>query len=428
MLGQPIVVILGGGTGSGLFPLTRNRSKAAVPIAGKYRLIDIPLSNCLLSELYHIFVLTQYNSGSLNRHIAQTFQIPPFLDGFVEVRAASLTDQNPNWYQGTADSVRQNLQVVQSAAEINGSDTVLILSGDHLYQMDYREILAFHRSRDADVTVSVVPATADRAKSLGVVRCDDDLRVLQFMEKPSQPEDLQTMLSRPNDEKPYLGSMGIYVFRLSVLEAVLRDPTHNEFGRDIMPKLIDRYNVAAYPFAHYWENVGSMRLYYEAMLELTQPKPGFRLFERPDRNRFFTRGRSLPSAKVNSATVEDAVLAEGAILEDGAQITRSIVGTRAFLGQNVEICDSVIFGSDFYEPIEERKRRLDVGEIPLGIGEGCILRGCIIDKNVRIGRDVVLENTQGIWEADHDKFFIREGIIVVPKEIVIEDGFRMPRF
>jgi len=428
MLGQPIVVILGGGTGSGLFPLTRNRSKAAVPIAGKYRLIDIPLSNCLLSELYHIFVLTQYNSGSLNRHIAQTFQIPPFLDGFVEVRAASLTDQNPNWYQGIADSVRQNFQVVQSAAEINGSDTVLILSGDHLYQMDYREILAFHRSQDADVTVSVVPASAERAKSLGVVRCDDSLRVLQFMEKPNQPNDLNAMIARPDAEKPYLGSMGIYVFRLSVLEQVLRDPTHNEFGRDIMPKLYERYHVAAYPFAHYWENVGSIRLYYEAMLELTRPEPGFRLFERPDRNRFFTRGRSLPSAKVNGATVEDAVLAEGAILEEGTQITRSIIGTRAFLGQRVEVRDAVIFGSDFYEPIEERVRRLNAGDIPLGIGEGCVLRGCIIDKNVRIGRDVILENTQGIWEADHDKFFIREGIIVVPKDTVIEDGFRMPRF
>ncbi|MCB9638433.1 MAG: glucose-1-phosphate adenylyltransferase [Myxococcales bacterium] len=428
MLGQPIVVILGGGTGSGLFPLTRNRSKAAVPIAGKYRLIDIPLSNCLLSELYHIFVLTQYNSGSLNRHIAQTFQIPPFLDGFVEVRAASLTEQNPNWYQGTADSVRQNLQVIQSAAEINGSDTVLILSGDHLYQMDYRELLAFHRESGADVTISVAPASEERATSLGIVRCDEHYRVQEFLEKPNDPEQVKAMAIRDDEKKPFWGSMGIYVFRLSVLEEMLQDPSHNEFGRDILPKVYQNHSVAAYPFKNYWENVGTIKLYYEAMLELTRPEPGFRLFERPDRNRFFTRGRSLPSAKVNGATMEDAVLAEGAIIDDGAQITRSLVGTRAFLGRDVEVRDAVIFGADFYEPIEERNRRLRDGEIPLGIGERCILRGCIIDKNVRIGRDVVLENTQGIWEADHEKFFIREGIIVVPKEVVIEDGFRMPRF
>jgi glucose-1-phosphate adenylyltransferase len=428
MQGQPIVVILGGGTGAGLYPLTRNRSKAAVPIAGKYRLIDIPLSNCLLSELYHVFVLTQYNSGSLNRHIVQTFQIPHFLDGFVEVRAASLTQENPNWYQGTADSVRQNLQVIQSAAEINGSDLALILSGDHLYQMDYRPLIAFHREKKADVTVSVVPAPAERAPFLGIAHCDDQQRVSRFVEKPDSPEMLAQMASCPNAEKPYWASMGIYIFRLSVLEEILRDPSCNEFGRDVMPLLPERYHLAAYPFHGYWENVGNIRSFYEAMLQLTDTESGFQLFSHPDRHRFFTRGRSLPPAKINGATLEDAVLAEGAIIEEGAKIHRSIVGSRALLGSNTQLHETICFGADFYESIAERTQRIKTGQIPLGIGEGTLLKRCIIDKNVRIGRHVTLENTQGIQHADHDKFSIRDGIIVVPKDTVIEDHFTMPTF
>jgi len=429
---QPIVVILGGGTGLGLYPLTKNRSKAAVPVAGKYRLIDVPISNCLSSEFYQIFVLTQSNSGSLNRHIVQTFQMPNFIDGFVDVRAASLTPENPNWYQGTADAVRQNLSAIQGAAELAGAEHVLILSGDHLYQMDYRKMMDFHLRKDADITIAVSPVEEKQVQSLGIAQCEGTHKISRFVEKPSRVEnEVLERLRIPEPEglgdKLYRGSMGIYIFRLDVLDKILKGhPDYNEFGRDVLPYSTDFYRVFAYTFDGFWENVGTIHSFYEAMLGMTNFESEFDFFATGNKFRPFSRNRSLPASKINLAEVSNTLLSEGAIVEEGAQINRSVVGMRALIGKHCQIDESVLFGCDFYESVEERQRRLQEGLVPLGIGEGSILKGCIIDKNVRIGRNVVLENPDGVKEAHTELLSIRDGVIVVPKEVVIADHFRLP--
>lgn len=429
MPSEPIMVILGGGAGSGLHPLTKNRSKAAVPFGGKYRLIDITLSNCLHSECYKIFVLTQYNSGSLNRHIVQTFQMPNFLDGFVDVRAASMTPENPYWYQGTADAVRQNLDVIRGAAEISGVERIIILSGDHLYQMDYRDVLEFHEQNEAEVTLCVHPVSRVRVSTLGTVQIDEDKRVTRFVEKPHDEFVIDSLRQdpAPSPDQEFFGSMGLYVFELPVLERILQDHSEfNEFGRHVVPHLIEKHRVFAYPFNGFWENVGTIRSFYDAMVQLTRPNPTFD-FDQTDsslRRHFLSRSRSLPPAKINGAQLEDSILGEGAIIDEGTKIYRSIVGMRAFVDKNVHIEDSMLFGCDFYQSIQERQGNLQRGTVPLGIGEGSVLRRCIIDKNVRIGRQVILENNANVSHADHEKYSIRDGIIVVPKEVTIEDHFR----
>jgi len=427
MSNQPIVVILGGGAGQGLYPLTKSRSKAAVPFGGKYRLVDITLSNCLHSEFYKIFVLTQHKSGSLNRHIVQTFQMSSFLDGFVDVRAASLTPENPNWYQGTADAVRQNMRVIRGAAELSGAKQVLILSGDHLYQMDYKHLFNFHLQNKADVTLSLYPIEQERTSSLGVVLMDEDKRITRFVEKPNNNEILDTLRRKKGDpSKPFLGSMGIYLFELSVLEEILQNNLKfNQFGRDVFPYLIDKYNVSGYTFEGYWENVGTIRSFYDAMLDTSLPRPHFEL-DSVHNSRgysFFSRGRSLPPTKLNGVEIEESVFSEGAIVDEGSTVRESIVGMRAFVGKNVFVEKSLLFGCDFYESIEDRQAKLQRGEIPLGIGENSVLKNCIIDKNACIGRNVHLENNTGIQNKDAEKYYIRDGIIIIPKDTIIEDNF-----
>ncbi len=423
---QPIVVILGGGAGKGFFPLTKNRSKAAVPFGGKYRLVDITISNCLHSEFYKIFVLTQHKSGSLNRHIVQSFQISSFLDGFVDVRAASLTPNNPNWYQGTADAVRQNMRVIREAAEISGSKQVLILSGDHLYRMNYQRLYDFHLQKNAEVTLSLYPVDRQRATSLGVVQIDDNRKLTRFVEKPPY-EKLDELISNPDDpSRAFLGSMGIYLFELSLLDEILHKfPEFNEFGRDVLPYLIDKYNLFGYEFQGYWENVGTIRSFYDAMLNTSLPHPNVELSDEitPGDHPFFSRGRSLPPAKINGAHIEESILAEGSIIDEGTTIKESIIGMRALVSQNVHIEKSLLFGCDYYESIEERNKKLSQGDVPLGIGENCIIKNCIIDKNARIGKNVRLENREGIQHKDSEKYYIRDGIIIVPKDTVIEDNF-----
>ena len=340
-MARPIMVILGGGAGKGLYPLTKTRSKAAVPFGTKYRLVDIAISNCINSEYYQIFVLTQFNSGSVNRHIVQTYQIPPFLDGFVDPRAASLTADNRHWYQGTADAVRQNLGTICGAAEISNAQQVMIVSGDHLYHMDYRKVMDFHLKKGADVTLCVNPVQRDRASTLGIAQWDDDHRVTRFVEKPKD-DALIDSLQIPHDAEEFpgafLGSMGLYVFEIEWLKQFLTDHSdRHEFGREFLPGVVGSSRVFAYAFEDYWENVGDIRSYYDAMMQLCKPNPRFDFDPviNNHRHRLFTRGRSLPPAKINGATFENAMIAEGAILEVRTQISNSLVGMRAFIDTDV---------------------------------------------------------------------------------------------
>ena len=430
---KPLAVILSGGAGDRLYPLTAIRSKPAVPIGGKYRLIDIAISNCIASEIFHLFVLTQFNSGSLNRHVTGRYRMSPFLDGFVEVLAATMTPNNPNWHQGGADAVRRNIWYIKRAAESLGVTDVLILSGDHLYRMDYGKLIDAHRERRADVTVAVLPVGADQVENLGVVQVDQDLRIRAFHEKPS-PADLTSSVHLPGpqwepvvlgEDRPFLGSMGIYVFRLAMLDELLADESYNSFGADLLPTLVPKCKACAYPFFGYWESLGSIGDLYRANLAMCGPEPQFDFF--PHQVRFFTQGRTVPAAKINGAKLRSSLISEGCIIEQGARISDSVIGMRAFVGADVSLRGTVVTGANSYEPIRDRIDRLDRGEVPAGIGAGSVLDRCLLDKNVRIGRDVVLTNPDGVEHLDLDPVYVREGVVVIRKEAVIPDGFCLSR-
>lgn len=419
-------VILGGGAGTRLFPLTQQRSKPAVPLGGKYRLVDIAISNCINSDVFKMFVLTQYNSASLNRHLAQTYRFSPFSNGFVEVMAAEQTPESPHWFQGTADAVRQVLPHISDW----GIDTVLILSGDHLYRMDYRQFLNRHYESDADVTVSVTPSDEASASEFGLLKADDSGRIIEFKEKP-KGEELQSMrvdttkLGLSEIEalaRPYLASMGIYVFKYDRLEQLLRDdPSGVDFGREIIPSAIKSGNVQAFVFDGYWEDIGTISAFYRANLDLTSKIPKFNLFdaEAP----VFTRARYLPPSKVEESQIRDSILSDGCIIT-GAAITNSVVGLRSRISKGVLIDASFLMGADYYQTFEEMRDDLVKGVPRVGIGEGTIINRAIIDKNARIGSGVRLLNEAKVTEADGEdnSYYIRDGIIIVPKNALIKDG------
>ncbi len=421
-----VAVILGGGAGSRLFPLTRERSKPAVPLGGKYRLIDVPVSNCINSNIHQIFVLTQYNSASLNRHIARTYRFSTFSTGFVEILAAEQRKDSPDWFQGTADAVRQILPHLRSWKV----KTLLILSGDHLYRMDYRRFLARHFETKADVTIAVIPAYPDEAEGFGLLKTDEKGAVLEFKEKP-KGEALETMrvdttnFGLSADEaarRPFLASMGIYVFNYEKLQELLRaDLATVDFGGEIIPAAIDTYNVQAYPFNGYWEDIGTIRAFYKANLDLAAPLPKFNFFnaEAP----IYTRSRYLPPSKLHGCDIDNSLVSEGCIM-NGVFARNSIVGLRSRLEKGVRVEDSIIMGSDFFETIEEIADDYTSGAPHLGIGENTLIRKAIIDKDVRIGKNVRLLNLNGIEHADGEngRYYIREGIIIVPKGAVIPDG------
>jgi len=421
-----VAVILGGGAGSRLFPLTRERSKPAVPLGGKYRLIDVPVSNCINSNVTQIFVLTQYNSASLNRHISQTYRFSSFSSGFVEILAAEQRRDSPDWYQGTADAVRQ---ILPHLRDWRVKD-LLILSGDHLYRMDYRKFLQRHYETEADVTISVVPAKPADAEGFGLLKTDTDGRIVEFREKPTG-EALEAMrvdttsLGIGSEEaaaKPFLASMGIYIFNYEKLLDLLDEgPTRVDFGGEIIPAAIDRYNVQAYLFDDYWEDIGTIRAFYDANLDLASPLPKFNFFntEAP----IYTRSRHLPPSKLHGCDIDNSMVSEGCIL-NGVYARNSIIGLRSRIDVGVRIENSIVMGSDFFETLDEIKADIEQGTPLYGIGANTLIKRAIVDKNVRIGKNVKLLNQAGV--ANHDgqngSYYIRDGIIIVPKGAVVPDG------
>ncbi|HEV7699216.1 MAG TPA: glucose-1-phosphate adenylyltransferase [Pyrinomonadaceae bacterium] len=421
-----VAVILGGGAGSRLFPLTRERSKPAVPLAGNYRLIDVPVSNCINSEITQIFVLTQYNSASLNRHVSRTYRFSSFSTGFVEVLAAEQTKDNPDWFQGTADAVRQMLPHLRDWRV----DTLLILSGDHLYRMDYRDFLKRHFDTGADLTISVNPCRADEAGEFGLLKTDASGEIVEFKEKP-KGDALEAMhvdttkfglTASESSARPYLASMGIYVFNYNKLVDLLStDNSWVDFGREIIPAAIDKYTVQAHLFKDYWEDIGTIRAFYKANLDLAAPLPQFNFFDATAP--IYTRSRYLPPSKLNDCDIEHSMISEGCIL-NGVKIRESIIGLRSRIDKNVLIEQSIVMGSDLFESVSELSWNIKHDRPHIGIGEGSIIRRCIVDKNVRIGRNVKLLNHENAetYDAPDRSYFIREGIIIVPKNATIPDG------
>ena len=421
-----LAIILGGGAGNRLFPLTQQRSKPAVPLGGKYRLVDIALSNCINSDVLRTFVLTQYNSASLNRHIAQTYRFSHFSNGFVEIIAAEQTPESPQWFQGTADAVRQVLPHIRDW----GTDTLLILSGDHLYHMDYREFLARHHNSNADVTVSVIPCEAKPASEFGLLKTDESGRIIEFKEKPKGDELLSmqvdtTQLGLDPAEaarRPFLASMGIYVFKYDRLESLLaEDPSWVDFGREIIPAAIKSGHVQAHMFDGYWEDIGTIGAFYRANLDLTNKIPKFNLFdaEAP----VYTRARYLPPSKVEESQINDSIIGDGCII-NGSKLTNCVIGIRSRISKGVQMDAAYMMGADYYQTFEDMRQDLTKGVPRVGIGEGSVVRHAIIDKNARIGTNTRLLNEANVVEADGpDKsYYIRDGIIIIPKNAVIKDG------
>lgn len=421
-----LAVILGGGAGSRLFPLTEQRSKPAVPLGGKYRLVDIPISNCINSDIIKIFVLTQYNSASLNRHIARTYRFSQFSDGFVEILAAEQTPESPQWFQGTADAVRQVLPHIRDW----GIDTLLILSGDHLYSMDYRLFLERHAETDADVTVSVIPCAPEAAEEFGLLKTDSVGRIVEFKEKP-KGEALESMrvdttsFGLGEDEaraRPFLASMGIYVFKYALLENLLaEDPTAFDFGRNIIPAAIQRCNVQAFLFDGYWEDIGTISAFFDANIDLTSPMPKFNLFNADAP--VYTRSRYLPPSKVQNCEIHNSIIGDGCIINN-ARVSRSVVGLRSRVEIGSQVESSILMGADYYQSIDDMRAEIQAGIPRIGVGENSLIRRAILDKNTRIGSNVRLVNEKGIenMDGENGNYYIRDRIIIVPKNAVILDG------
>ena len=422
-----LAIILGGGAGTRLYPLTKLRAKPAVPLAAKYRLIDIPISNCINSEIERIYVLTQFNSASLNRHIARTYSMHGFSQGFVEVLAAQQTPESPSWFQGTADAVRKYIWLF---AEWD-VDQYLILSGDHLYRMNYADFVKRHRDTKADITLSVVPVDEERASDFGLMKIDKNGRVVSFSEKP-KGEALKAMrvdttvlgLSRQEaKESPYIASMGIYVFEKQVLFDVLKQSNdRTDFGREILPASAQDYNVQAYLFKDYWEDIGTIEAFYNANLALTeQPDPPFSFYD--EKAPIYTRSRYLPPTKLLDSRVIESMVGEGCILKE-CTIKRSVIGIRSRIETGCLIDDALLMGSDYYESPSERAKASESGKVPLGVGANTIIRRAIVDKNARIGRSVQIVNKDHVKEGRREDqgFVIDSEIVVVIKNATIPDG------
>ena len=418
---EVLALVLGGGQGSRLFPLTQLRSKPAVPIAGKYRLIDIPISNCLHADIRRIFVLTQFNSASLNRHIGQTYRMDLFSQGFVEILAAEQTPDNSSWFQGTADAVRQAARHITR----HEADYYVILAGDHLYRMDYSEIVDAHIDRQADITIAAQAVTPDDASGMGILRFDRDGQIVAFEEKPDAGRLAEIGRSIPAgasfsghlQDKPFVASLGIYVFSREVLFEVLEQDDATDFGRGIIPHALSHYEVQAHLFRGYWADVGTIQSFYDANVMLTQPGAPFSFYD--PRRPIYTRPRFLPGARLADCAVRDAIIAEGCDI-DRCAIEQSVIGIRANIRSGTRITRSVLLGADFYESDDEAPAR---GNRPrLGIGRDVVLDRVIVDKNARIGDGVSLTNAAGVQEANGSGYYIRSGIVIVPKDGVIADG------
>ncbi|MFC1511657.1 glucose-1-phosphate adenylyltransferase [Candidatus Latescibacterota bacterium] len=410
-----LAVILGGGRGTRMQPLTKLRAKPAVPIAGKFRLIDIPISNCINSSIKNIYVLTQFNSVSLHRHINQAYKFDTFSQGFIEVLAAQQTLSTDQWYQGTADAVRQQLPHLRAQQ----MDNILILAGDHLYQMDYQEFITSHRESGADVSVAVKPVSREEAGGFGILKMDAQDKIVDFHEKPSI-EALDGLRSDTGDpEKPWMASMGIYVFRRGTLVRLLSGEMGDDFGRNIIPYAINHVKVKGYKFHGYWEDIGTIKAFFHANLALTDPIPSFNLYL-PDKP-IFTRPRFLPASKVHDCVIKRSIICEGCIIEE-ANIERSIIGIRSKINPGVRLKNVVMMGADMYQSTEDMAQDQSAGAPMIGIGTDSVIENAIIDKNARIGRSVRLVNEQNIPDGVYDNFEVHDGIIIVSKNAIIKSG------
>lgn len=409
-------VIMGGGQGSRLRPLTAQRAKPAVPFAGKYRLVDIPISNCLHAGIDRIFVLTQFRSASLNRHVGQTYRFDAFSDGHVTVLAAELTeygDAASNWYQGTADAVRKHLRYFAE----NPDDDVVILSGDQVYAMQLDEMLRVHREAGAEVTIATTRVAREPAKRLGLMKVDSCNWIEAFAEKPTDDAVLDAFAApRPEEDKSHLASMGIYIFRARTLQKLLTEDDRNDFGKHIIPRAIEQHPVLAYPFDGYWEDVGTIESYHRVHLELAAPEPRFDLFDAS--SHIYTRPRFLPPAKIGRATLHRALLCDGCVLDDGAVVRDSVVGIRGRVGADVTLERVVVNGAGAYD-FDGREH----GGVPLGVGEGSYLRNVILDRDVRVGRGVRIVNERGLEHYEDGVITVRNGIAVVARRGVVPDGY-----
>lgn len=415
-------IILGGGAGTRLYPLTASRSKPAVPIAGKYRLVDIPISNCINSGINRMFVLTQFNSASLNKHIKNTYHFSMFSDAFVDILAAEQTPDNPGWYQGTADAVRQCLRHVKQ----HDAEYILILSGDQLYQMDFQQMIEDHISQKADISIATIPVADREAPEFGILKADDNCLITSFIEKPKK-EILENWVSDTGEVmkgmgRNYLASMGIYIFNKKLLTDLLEDEYKEatDFGKEIMPASIEKYKVISYQYDGYWTDIGNIYSFFEANLALTQEIPDFNLFD--NTKPVYTRARMLPPAKISGTTLEKTIIAEGSIIL-ASRIENSVIGIRTRIGHGTTIVSCYIMGGDYYETLEEMKHAAERGTPKIGIGERCYIKNTIIDKNCRIGNDVRINGGSHLANTDHSLYTVKDGIVVVKKGAIIPDGF-----
>jgi glucose-1-phosphate adenylyltransferase len=421
-----ISLILGGGRGTRLFPLTRSRSKPAVPIAGKYRLIDIPVSNCINSGLNRIFVVTQFNSVSLHRHIYNTYKFDPFGGGFVEILAAQQTMEHETWYQGTADAVRRNIPYFTDSPY----DLVLILSGDQLYRMDFQDMIRTHLENKAAVTIAALPVGETEAKSCGIMKILADGRVQVFEEKPKTAEKLARVRTEPGGlerlglnaaDRPFLASMGIYLFNRSLLVDLLRSSTVTDFGHELLPGAIANHRVQAHLFDGYWEDIGTVGAFHKANIDLTCDKPAFDFAS--EAGPIFTRPRFLPCSRISGATVKNSLVCDGTVIGRGSVIENSVIGVRARVGDNVTIRNCYIMGIDVLDDRNSDAENVRLGRPALGVGENSVIEGSIIDKNARIGRNVRVVNQRGTTDSEeHPTHVIRDGVVVIPKAAILKDG------
>jgi glucose-1-phosphate adenylyltransferase len=426
---DPLVMILGGGKGTRLFPLTRHRSKPAVPLAGKYRLVDIPIANCINSGLNRIYLLTQFNSISLHRHIRESYTFDRFGGGFVEILAAQQTfASGGEWYEGTADAVRKNLRFLEQP----GIDHVLILSGDQLYRMDYRDLMRTHREAGAEVTIAAIPLAADQTSAFGIVRCDDSGRVVGFCEKPKTDEELRRARTDPDfliargvqaEGRDYLASMGIYLFDRDLLVRLLKETSYQDFGKEVFPHCLASRRVQVHLFQDYWQDIGTIQSYYEANLALTGPDPPFR-FAFPEAP-IYTEALYLPPSEIEGATIRRTTIVDGCRIGAGSVLENAVLGLRSRIGKNVTIRDSIIMGSYRYQSAREVSADLASGRPPVGIGDNSVIERAIIDKGCRIGKDVQITARDGIAKVHPGDIVVQDGIVVLPAGTVLPDGSRL---
>ncbi|MDI1255999.1 MAG: glucose-1-phosphate adenylyltransferase [Flavobacterium sp.] len=416
-----LAIILGGGQGSRLAPLTESRSKPAVPIAGKYRLVDIPISNCINSDIKRMFVLTQFNSASLNQHIKNTYHFSHFSTAFVDILAAEQTPENPTWFQGTADAVRQCMQHFMN----HEFDYALILSGDQLYQMDFNHMIKAHHDSGATISIATLPVSAKEAPEFGILKTNSENFITSFIEKPHQSL-LQDWTSEVSDEmkdegKIYLASMGIYIFNRELLVELMSNPDTKDFGKEIIPQSIGKERILSYQYEGYWTDIGNIDSFFEANLGLTDEIPKFNLFD--NSSKIYTRARVLPPSKMNGGTSFDrSVVAEGCIIE-GTEIVHSVIGIRSRIGKGSTILNSYLMGNDYYQNLEEISTNVERNIINVGIGERCYINNTIVDKNCRIGNDVRLNGGNHLENENTPLYTVKDGIIVVKKGAILEDGF-----